>query len=109
MEPENLTLRILGEMREEMREMRQESATDIRELKADVRSVKDHLGVVDQRLAVVDQRLGVIEDTMLDVASQVHVLGRATRVTLDAKKRHEALIADIDRRVTELERQRGEG
>ena len=101
MEPENLTLRILGEMREEMRAMRAELGGEIRGLKEDIREIRDHLGVVDERLSV-------IEDTMVDLASQVHILGRGTRVTLDAKKRHEALIADIDRRVTAIEREQAE-
>jgi hypothetical protein len=109
MEPENLTVRVLVEMRDEMKGMREE----LREVKNEVRGVKDHVRSIDERLSVMDgrmsmtdERIGVIEETMLDVASHVRMLGRATRVSLTAKRRHEQLISDLHRRVTDLERRR---
>jgi hypothetical protein len=105
MEPENLTLRILGERREEQRSMREE----MRDMREEMRDMHRELGDVRDEQCRIHQRLEIIEGTLLETAGQLRVIARGTRVVLDAKNEHEERFEDLERRVSELERGRAWG
>lgn len=69
MEPENLTVRVLIEIRDEMRGTR----GDIVEVKGEIVAIKDELVNRDERVAAV-------ETTMEDFAGQVRFIGRSMGV-----------------------------
>ena len=88
MEPENLTVRVLMEIRDEMRGMRE----DIHDLhEAQIRT---------------NDRLGAVENVLVDVATQARFLGRSMGVSRVARRRHEQRLDDLERRVSDLERKR---
>lgn len=95
MEPENLTLKVLIDIREEMRGFRCEQ-----------REMRDEIRVLRVQQEETNARLGTIEHTLVDAASHVHVLGRAARVSLETKRLHDERFDALERRVSELERGR---
>jgi hypothetical protein len=85
MEPENLTLKVLIDIREEMRGSRIEQ----REMHEQTNA-----------------RLTAIEHTVLDAATQIRVLARTARVSMEVTRAHEERFDALERRVAELERSR---
>ena len=85
-----------------MRGMREEQRRTVERLEG----IDGRLEGIDGRLEGIDGRLEGIEATMLEAATQIRGLARATRVTLDAKQRHEDRFEELERRVTALERDR---
>lgn len=88
MEPENLTVRVLLEIRDEMRGMRE-----------------DIHGLHEEQIRTND-RLGAVENVLVDVATQVRFMGRSMGVSRVARRRHEQRLDDLERRVSDLERNR---
>ena len=82
MEPENLTLRVLIEMRDEMRGMRGE-------------------------LVVVNTRLSAIESTLLDSEQPIRLLARGSSVGIRARRAQARRLDDLERRVGKLEQKPG--
>ncbi|MFZ5438987.1 MAG: hypothetical protein ACOZQL_03205 [Myxococcota bacterium] len=72
MEPENLTIRLLQEIRDEVR--RSSDRSDQRFEKMDQRFEK-----MDQRFEKMDQRFELIETTLRDLAQQMVMLGRGIK------------------------------
>jgi trimeric autotransporter adhesin len=70
MEPENLTIRLLQEIRDEVR--RSSDKTEVRFEKMDQRFEK-----MDQRFEKMDQRFEVIETTLRDLAQQMVLLAHS--------------------------------
>jgi hypothetical protein len=66
MEPTDLTIRILQEIRDEQRATRTE-------LKAEIREVNDRLGTMNQGF---NARFEVVETTLRDMAEQLVMLAR---------------------------------
>jgi chromosome segregation ATPase len=102
MEPESLTLKVLVDIREELRGMRDEMG----HLRNEMGHLRDEMGDLRDEQHQTNLRLAAIEGTVVEAAEQIRVLARATRVTLDAKQAHEERFDDLERRVTELEKQR---
>ena len=83
MEPTDLTIRILQEIRDEQRATRTE-------LKAEIREVNDRLGTFNARFEVV-------ETALRDMAEQLVMLARGIKSALEAR-------SDVDRRISDCER-----
>lgn len=102
----DLTLKVLVEMREELRAL-----GEVRDEVRALRDVREGLGEVRDELRAfrhdTNHRLEVIEHTMVDFGTQVVLLGRymknsATRHDGDVE-RHDDEIADLRTRVEKLE------
>ncbi|HEY6037904.1 MAG TPA: hypothetical protein VIV58_26675 [Kofleriaceae bacterium] len=103
----DLTLKVLVEMRDEMRGLR----TDFNGLRTDfnerLKTLEHHAAETNRQAAQTNQRLEVIEHTMVDFGTQVVLLGRdmknsVTRHDSDVE-RHDDEIADLRTRVEKLE------
>jgi predicted nucleic acid-binding Zn-ribbon protein len=99
----DLTLKVLVEMRDELRTIRNE-ATNVNRHLGELREGQHRL---EQHAARTNQRLEIIEHTMVDFGTQVVLLGRYTKNSVtrhdsDAE-RHDEEIADLRTRVEKLE------
>jgi chromosome segregation ATPase len=102
MEPENLTVRILVEIRDELRGTNQRlDKTNDR-----IDQTNERLDDVTGRLGEVTERLGAVEHAVRDMATQMVFIGRSLGVTRSKGRRHTARLDDLERRVVELEKQR---
>lgn len=90
MEPDNLTIRLLQEIRDEVRR-----SSD----RADARSEK-----MDERFARSDQRMEVIETTLRDLAEQLVLLARGVKSALEHRGGVEARLDAAERRLDALEK-----
>lgn len=90
-EPENLTVKILGEIREDLRGMR----ADLRESRQDLADFR----------AVTADRFEVVETTLRDLAEQMVMLSRAVKVAIEA--RDSTRVAALEQRVSALEARTG--
>ncbi|GMU58957.1 MAG: hypothetical protein AMXMBFR34_07200 [Myxococcaceae bacterium] len=97
MEPENLTVRLLQEIRDEIR--RSSERSDERFAKMDERFEK-----MDERFAKMDQRFEVIETTLRDLAPQMVMLARGVKSALEARTGVESRLEDHERRLSDLEK-----
>jgi hypothetical protein len=110
----DLTLKVLVEMRDEMRAtnkgvegLRVEAHTVANELHAFRTDFNQRVERLEQHASVANERLDVIEHTLVDFGTQVVLLGRymknsVTRHDGDVE-RHDEEIADLRTRVEKLE------
>jgi len=96
-EPADLTVRILQEIREDIRGVRDE----LRESRAQAR---EELQAFREDSAA---RFEVIETTLRDLAQQMVMLGRAVKVAIEARDTGGARMDELERRVAELEKHTG--
>ncbi len=96
MEPRDLTVEILREIRTEIRANREVSEGIAEGLRA---SNEMHA----QRFAVVDARFEVIETALRDMSEQLVMHSRALRTLLDRTEGRDGRVEDLERRVTALE------
>jgi chromosome segregation ATPase len=96
MEPENLTIRLLQEIRDEVR--RSSDKTEVRFEKMDQRFEK-----MDQRFEKMDQRFEVIETTLRDLAQQMVLLARGIKTALESRTTVDGRLSDVERRIALLE------
>jgi chromosome segregation ATPase len=89
MEPENMTIRLLQEIRDEVR--RSSDKTEVRFEK------------MDQRFEKMDQRFEIIETTLRDLAQQMVLLARGIKTALESRAGVDRRIDEVERRVTLLE------
>jgi chromosome segregation ATPase len=103
-QPTDLTIQILREIRDEQR------ATRI-ELKSEIGSVRGELGSVRSELAAMNsnfsQRFEVIETTLRDLAEQMVMMGRGLKTALASRTAFERRIEDHERRLVQIEKRRG--
>lgn len=104
MEPENHTLRLLIELRDEMRERfdaidRRFDAVDRRFDAVDARFDGN-----DARFDAMDRRMDVVEDIARDTAARVRMNGRMLRNLESSKRKHGDRIDALERRVDALEK-----
>jgi hypothetical protein len=92
-EPTDLTVKILQEIREEQRGTRE-----------DLKGLGAQLAAMATEHAA---RFEVIETTLLDLAQQLVVLGRGVKVAIDERRSSAEQWDDHERRLSELERKRG--
>jgi chromosome segregation ATPase len=102
MEPENLTVRVLMDIRDEMRGMR----ADLVEVKGELVEVKGELVEMKDELVNVNARLATVETTLRDTNEHVRFIGRSMGVLRGGRHRHEKRLDDLERRVGDLERGR---
>ncbi len=100
MEPTDLTIEILKDIRTEIRGQRESHD-------AFARATVQHFEQVDQRFNVVDQRFEIIETSLRDVAEQLVMQSRALGTILEGMRTRDGRIESLDRRLTAVEAQLG--
>lgn len=90
MEPENLTIRLLQEIRDEVRRSSDRS---------DQRFEK-----MDQRFEKMDQRFELIETTLRDLAQQMVMLGRGIKTALEHRSSVDSRLDAVEQRLDALEK-----
>ena len=99
----DLTLKVLVEMRDELRGTNQR----LERLEQQGAETNQRLGVIEKHTSQTNQRLEVIEHTMVDFGTQVVMLGRYTKNSVTRHDgdvdRHDEEIADLRTRVEKLE------
>jgi septal ring factor EnvC (AmiA/AmiB activator) len=100
MEPENLTVRLLQEIRDEVRHSSEKS--EVRFEKMDQRFEK-----MDQRFEKMDQRAEVVETTLRDLAQQMVMLARGIKTALEHRSSVDNRLDDAERRLNDLEKRVG--
>ena len=103
----DLTLKVLVEMRDEMRGLRTDFNQRVERLEQHAERASQRLERLDQNTEQTNRRLEVIEQTMVDFGTQVVLIGRymkssVTRHDSDVE-RHDDEIADLRTRVEKLE------
>ena len=93
MEPENHTVRLLQEIRDEVRHSSE---------KSELRFEK-----MDQRFEKMDQRAEVVETTLRDLAQQMVMLARGIKTALEHRSSVDNRLDDAERRLNELEKRVG--
>jgi len=96
MSPAGLTVKILQEIRDELRSSRQEQRSFREETSA-------RFEAIDQRFEAANQRFEVIETTLRDLAQQMVMVGRGIRVLIDGRGSSDARIDALESRVDALE------
>jgi predicted nucleic acid-binding Zn-ribbon protein len=86
MEPENLTVRLLQEIRDEVRSSSEKS---------------------EVRFEKMDQRAEVIETTLRDLAQQMVMLARGIKTALEHRSSVDNRLDDAERRLNDLEKRVG--
>jgi hypothetical protein len=92
-EPENLTVRILQGIREDLNEKLGAVSDKLDRFHEDQQQFN--------RTAL--ERFEVIETQMRDLAEQLVVLGRGIKIPIEGRSRHEGRIDDLERRHPPLE------
>lgn len=100
MEPTDLTVKILQELRDGQREQTKELLAMRSELAGEVHSLRDELR--DDRTRA-DQRFEVIETSLRDLAEQMVMLSRGIKVALESRSGTESRLDDHEKRLRELE------
>jgi predicted nucleic acid-binding Zn-ribbon protein len=113
MEPEDLTIRLLQEIRDEVR--RSSDRSEVRFEKMDQRFEKmdqrfekmdQRFEKMDQRAEKMDQRAEIIETTLRDLAQQMVMLARGIKTALDHRGTADECLA-VEERLDVLEKQSG--
>jgi hypothetical protein len=105
-EPDDLTVRILQEIRDDQRAFRQEFVEALRELRVQGERQERALDQLTREHAA---RFEVIETTLRDLAQQLVVLGRGVKVAIDERRERLDRWDDHERRIADLERRAGVG
>jgi len=100
MEPTDLTVRLLREIRDSIRD--QSDRFDRRLEAQDQRFEK-----MDQRFEKMDQRFEVIETALRDLAQQLVMLSHGIKTALESRAHVDETLGDHARRLTELEKHLG--
>lgn len=109
MEPENLTLRVLIDIREEMRGMRSELVEvkgELVEVKGELVEVKGELVEMKDELVHVNERLANMDAAIKDTNVTVRFISRSMGVLRSQRRGHEKRLASLEQRVGDLERGR---
>lgn len=93
MEPTDLTVRLLQELRDGQKAMRDEMREGREELREDLREGRER----------ADQRFEVIETTLRDLAEQMVMMTRAVKVALESRAGNESRLDDHEKRLRALE------
>jgi len=99
----DLTLKVLVEMRDEIRTIRDEAKETNRqlgELRGEVGGLRGDVGELRGEVRGTNQRLDLIEHTMVEYGTQLVLLGRYMKNTTF---RHDDEISDLRTRVEKLE------
>jgi chromosome segregation ATPase len=93
MEPENHTIRLLQEIRDEVR--RSSDKTEVRFEK------------MDQHFEKMDQRSEAIETTLRDLAQQMVMLARGIKTALEHRTSVDNRLDGVEQRLSDLEKRVG--
>lgn len=93
MEPENLTVRVLMDIRD-----------DVRGLRGDVAGLREEQVRMREELTSIGERLSTVEGAVVDIAGQLRLVGRSIGVSRAARRQHERRLDDLEHRVSALER-----
>jgi hypothetical protein len=100
-EPNDLTTRILEDIRDEIRAMRTEQR--------DTNKAVQALAEVQQTFAEhATARFEVIETSLRDLAQQLVILGRGVKVAIEHRASFDARLESHEERITDLERRLAE-
>ncbi|MBI2374970.1 MAG: hypothetical protein HYV07_13320 [Deltaproteobacteria bacterium] len=100
MEPTDLTIRILQEIRDELRSTN-------RRLEVGFEATNQRFEEMNQRFEEANLRFDVIETALREVSEQVVMQSRAIRVAIEARGHNEDRLDDLERRVSALEKGAG--
>lgn len=104
METNDLTIRILQEMRDEQRTTNRR----LEGLSSQFNQRFEELNSqFNQRFEVFSQRFEVLETVLRDLAQQMVMLARGVKVAIDARAESTEKIEDHERRIAELEKRVG--
>jgi chromosome segregation ATPase len=101
MEPSEITIRVLQEIRDELRSSRAETKEELRAVREESR---EEFRTVREEFRTVNARFEVIETSLRDVAQQLVMLARGIKTALDARAEVELRFADVERRLEALEK-----
>ncbi len=104
MEPVDLTIRILQEIRDEIRRGTDSNESFQDEQRAFNEQVLAKFDQIDRRLEQGDQRFERIETAILDMAEQLVFLARGVKVTIEGRSRVDDRVDALELRVDALER-----
>jgi hypothetical protein len=96
-EPTDLTIQILREIRDEQRATRVELGGRIETLSSRLDVMNSHFGA----------RFEVIETTLRDLAEQMVMMGRGLKTALASRTVFEKRLEDHERRLVQIEKRRG--
>lgn len=94
MEPTNLTVRILQEMRDELRGLRQEQRASTEMLRDEMRQSREEAA----------PRFEAIESTLRDLAQQLVMLARGVKVAIETRGAAQERLDAVEQRLEALER-----
>jgi chromosome segregation ATPase len=100
MEPTDLTIRLLQEIRDEIRRTGERADRGFAQ-------VDQRFEQVDRRFEQVDRRFEVIETTLRDLAEQMVMLARGIKTALDHRSTVDTRIDKVERRLDALENAAG--
>jgi hypothetical protein len=100
-EPSDLTVRVLQEIREEIRGLRQDQ-------QGLGTRMDDRFARMDERFDAISRenaaRFEVIETTLRDLAQQLVLLARGVKAAIERRDRTDERLDDIERRLAEIEK-----
>jgi chromosome segregation ATPase len=102
-EPTDLTIKILQEIRDEQRATRGELSATRTQLSDRIGHLADESR---QTREVFTQRFEVIETALRDMAEQLVMLGRGVKVALESRSAGDRRVDDLERRIADLEKER---
>ena len=107
MEPENLSIRLLQEIRDEVRRSSDRAEGHFEKMEARFEKVDQRFERVDQRFEKMDQRFETIETTLRDLAQQMVMLARGIQTALEHRGTVDSRLDDAERRIDALEKLAG--
>jgi archaellum component FlaC len=103
---EDLTTKVLVEIRDEIRTTRTVLEGELGELRTEFGGLRSEFH--DFR-GEATERFGILESALRDLAQQMNLLARATRVGMEKRQHSDGRIDDLEQRVEQLERRLPEG
>lgn len=100
-EPTDLTVRILQDIREDIHGVRQELRDEIRGVREEIRGLREEMNA---RFEAQNKRFEVIETAIRDVLDSLAMLARGVKAAIEVREVFGARIEDHERRIGELEK-----
>jgi chromosome segregation ATPase len=98
---DDLSVRILSDIREDMRGLRQEIGGLHEQVRQEIGGLRDEMR---QAREEANTRFEVIETTLRDLAEQLVMLSRGIKVAIEARADNQTRLDDHERRINDLER-----
>jgi chromosome segregation ATPase len=104
MEPENLTVRLLQEIRDDARASAKETRAQFEKIDQRFEKMDQRFEKMDQRFEKMDQRFEVIETTLRDLAQQLVMLARGIKTALEHRASVDSRMDAFEQRLAALEK-----